>query len=95
MSISQEKVKQIATLAHIELTAEELTKYGSQLDSILTYVNQLRKVNTNQALVGLEVNELVNVWRPDDIREWPDDEIKIALEQGEIKAKQFKVKKIL
>jgi aspartyl-tRNA(Asn)/glutamyl-tRNA(Gln) amidotransferase subunit C len=44
--LSIEKMKFIADLAMTELTEEELEKYQKQIESILSYVDKLREVET-------------------------------------------------
>jgi aspartyl-tRNA(Asn)/glutamyl-tRNA(Gln) amidotransferase subunit C len=47
MKISREDVVRVADLAHLELTEEELQTYREQLDSILTYIDKLRELDTS------------------------------------------------
>lgn len=46
MSLSREDVQRIAELARLELTSEELDLYTRQLGDILTYVEQIRALDT-------------------------------------------------
>lgn len=45
-SLSQEDVKRIAELARLELTTDELDLFTRQLGEILTYVEQIRSLDT-------------------------------------------------
>lgn len=45
-SLSQEDVKRIAELARLELTTDELDLFTRQLGDILTYVEQIRSLDT-------------------------------------------------
>ena len=45
-SLSQEDVKRIAELARLELTSDELDLFTRQLGDILTYVEQIRSLDT-------------------------------------------------
>ena len=45
MALSKEDVLKIARLARLELTADEIKKYGDQLSSILEYVKTLEKLD--------------------------------------------------
>jgi aspartyl-tRNA(Asn)/glutamyl-tRNA(Gln) amidotransferase subunit C len=45
-TLSQQEVARIASLARLELTAEELTLFTEQLSDILVYVEQIRAVDT-------------------------------------------------
>ena len=46
VSLNREDVKRIAELARLELTNEELDLYTRQLGDILTYVEQIRALDT-------------------------------------------------
>jgi aspartyl-tRNA(Asn)/glutamyl-tRNA(Gln) amidotransferase subunit C len=45
-SLSREEVQRIADLARLELSAEELDLFTRQLGDILTYVEQIRALDT-------------------------------------------------
>lgn len=64
-TITNETVKRIAGLVRIAIPDEELPKYGEHLSSILTYVDQLQKIDTNDVEPLLQVNGLENVFRED------------------------------
>ncbi len=63
MKITREDVLKVAALAYLELSEEEVEKFRGQLDSILTYVEQLNAIDTTniepmaQALSGLSVEQ--------------------------------------
>jgi aspartyl-tRNA(Asn)/glutamyl-tRNA(Gln) amidotransferase subunit C len=46
MKISREEVLRVADLAHLELSEAEVTRYLTQLDSILDYAAKLNAVDT-------------------------------------------------
>src|SRR5438552_16693771 len=48
MPLTEKDVRYVAELAHLELTAEEVSKFLPQLDSILQYIDKLNKLNTSQ-----------------------------------------------
>jgi aspartyl-tRNA(Asn)/glutamyl-tRNA(Gln) amidotransferase subunit C len=58
MKITREDVLKVAALAYLELSEEEVEKFRRQIDSILTYVDQLNAIDTSniepmaQALFG-------------------------------------------
>lgn len=64
-SITNETVKRIASLVRIAIPDEELPKYGEHLSSLLTYVDQLQKIDTNDVEPLLQVNGLENIFRAD------------------------------
>lgn len=47
MKITQEDVARVAELAHLELSEAEFETFSRQLDSILTYVEKLNELNTD------------------------------------------------
>ncbi len=46
MPLSLEEVEHIATLARLELSAEEKARYREQLSAILDYVDRLQELDT-------------------------------------------------
>ncbi|MEI7729459.1 MAG: Asp-tRNA(Asn)/Glu-tRNA(Gln) amidotransferase subunit GatC [Verrucomicrobiota bacterium] len=61
-------VKYVAHLARLALTPEEQAKLGAQLESILTYVNQLKEVDVSGVEPTAHAFPLTNVTRPDVVR---------------------------
>jgi aspartyl-tRNA(Asn)/glutamyl-tRNA(Gln) amidotransferase subunit C len=45
MAIDRDAVLRIASLSRLTLTAEEVDRYGAQLDAVLAYIDQLRALN--------------------------------------------------
>lgn len=95
MAITREEIKHIAELSRLELSEEEIKKFGGQLDSILKYVSQLDEVDTKKVEPTAQVSGLSDVWRADDVRKWDSQEIESALNQGEREAGNVKVKRVL
>lgn len=46
MALSEKDVLHVAALAHLELTNDEMTKFGPQLDAVLDYVQKLNELDT-------------------------------------------------
>ncbi len=96
MKLSQEEIKHIAKLARLELTEEELLKYGEQLSAVLDYIDQLKEVNVEGVEPTAQVTGLVDVWREDRVRDCPETEREAALyEAPELEGRQVKVKRVL
>ena len=96
MNLSKKEIQHIAKLARLELTDEELDKYGSQLSGVLNYIDQLKEVNTAGVEPTAQVTGLNNVFREDEIKEWDEDENKKAINEApEVYKGQIKVKRIL
>ncbi len=95
MPITREEINHIAELSRLELTDEEKTRYGLQLDAILKYVSQLDEVDTSKIEPTAQVSGLVDVWREDKVNDWSPNEVAEALHQGELEDRQIKVKRVL
>lgn len=61
-------IKHIASLARIELTGREEEKMKDELSSILGYIGQLNKVNTDGVEPLYQTTGLVNSTREDEHR---------------------------
>lgn len=95
MPIAREEIKHIAELSRLELSEEEMTKFGGQLDSILKYVGQLDEVDTKKVEPTAQVSGLSDVWRADNVQEWDKAEVEAALNQNEREGGQIRVKRVL
>jgi aspartyl-tRNA(Asn)/glutamyl-tRNA(Gln) amidotransferase subunit C len=62
------QIEQIAELARLSLKAEETDKLKKDLESILAYVDDLKKVATDHVEPTSHVLNLENVFRKDEIR---------------------------
>ena len=62
-------VTHIAKLASLPLKAEDVQKFEKQLSEVLTYVEQLQKVDTSNIVPTSQVTGLENVVREDVSRE--------------------------
>lgn len=47
MSLDSKTVSKVASLARLEISAEEAEKYGPQLSNIINFVEQLNEVDTD------------------------------------------------
>ena len=66
MSINKDTVKYVAKLARVKLEDEKIDDLTHQLDDILTYIEQLNKLNTENAEPTSHVLGLENVFRKDE-----------------------------
>jgi len=93
MSLSEKDVQYVARLSRLELSAEEVQLYSQQLSSILGYIEQLNKLDTQDVEPLSHVLDLKNVLREDAVK--PSLPQKEILANGpEIAAGHFKVPKI-
>jgi aspartyl-tRNA(Asn)/glutamyl-tRNA(Gln) amidotransferase subunit C len=58
-AVSEEQVLQVAALANLELTPEELPAMGRDLNAILGYIAQLNELNVAQVAPMSQVSEIV------------------------------------
>ncbi|KKR31208.1 MAG: Aspartyl/glutamyl-tRNA(Asn/Gln) amidotransferase subunit C [Candidatus Falkowbacteria bacterium GW2011_GWF2_39_8] len=96
MKLTKQEIEHVAKLARLELSEEEIEKFGSQLSGVLDYIDQLKEVDVTGIEPTAQVTGLVNAWR-EDVVEYCDTEIReAALSQApEIEEHQVKVKRIL
>ena len=96
MKLKKEETKHIADLARLELTEEELKKYGSQLSDVLNYIDQLKEVDTTGIEPTAQITGLENALRQDEKEDWDKKEIEEAFRQApELENGQIKVKRVL
>ncbi|MFH1583160.1 MAG: Asp-tRNA(Asn)/Glu-tRNA(Gln) amidotransferase subunit GatC [Candidatus Falkowbacteria bacterium] len=96
MQLSKDEIQHIAKLARLELTGEELKKYGGQLSAVLNYIDQLKEVDVKGVLPTAQVTGMENVLREDEVRDWDEKEIEEALADAPEKEGRFiKVKRVI
>jgi len=66
MSTNEFDVRYVAHLARIALSPAEEQRIGAQLGNIITYVEQLRKLDVTGVEPTAHAVPLVNVTRPDE-----------------------------
>ena len=66
MAISREQVLHVARLAHLDLTDEEVERFGEQLSAILEAVSKVSELDLSDVPPTSHPLELVNVWRGDE-----------------------------
>ena len=65
MAITKKDVEHVARLARLALTEDEKDRYTAQLGSILTYIEKMSALNTDNVPPTSHVLPLANVWRED------------------------------
>ncbi|ETI67443.1 Asp-tRNA(Asn)/Glu-tRNA(Gln) amidotransferase subunit GatC [Neobacillus vireti] len=63
--ISNDQVKHVANLARLAITEEEAEKFTKQLDSIITFAEQLNELDTENVEPTYHVLDMKNVLRED------------------------------
>jgi aspartyl/glutamyl-tRNA(Asn/Gln) amidotransferase C subunit len=66
--ITRDEVLQIAKLAQLKLTEEEIALFQEQLGSILEYFRQIEKLDTEHVAPMKHVLDVHTVLRPDEPR---------------------------
>lgn len=69
MKIGVEDVEYAARLARLRLSDEEKEEFTGQLNDILTYMDQLNKVDTTEVEPTSHVISITNVLRNDEVCE--------------------------
>ncbi len=94
VKITLAEVEHVARLARLALGADEKDRMRRQLDAILGYVEQLRRVDTTGVEPTAHVLPLVNVMRDDEVRpSYPADAM--LANAPDAQDGQFRVPRIL
>ena len=98
--VSADEVRHVATLANLELTAEEQTLMQRDLNSILDYIAELNELNTADVPPLAQVSELLretptSAWLREDIRRESMDRELVMHEAPETDGRFFKVPKVI
>ena len=94
MSVTRKDVEHIAELARLKFSEQELNSFTDQLNEILTYVDKLNELDTENVQPLLHPVEGENVFRDDIIKPGVSREeaLKNAPERSE---EFFKVPKVI
>lgn len=87
MRLSEEDVKQVAALARLGLSDEEVERLRDQLSSILEHIGALDELDTAAIPPTAQVLSLTNVWREDEVR--PSLPIEDVLRNAPRQTEQF------
>lgn len=93
--LSRDDILKLAVLARLDLTDEEVEEFASELTQILHYVEQLQSVDVAGLEPTNQVTGLVNVTRPDEVKDYgyaPRDLLKNV---PETEGDQIKVKRMI
>ena len=67
MSLTADQVRWVAHLSRLQLSDAEVAQMTPQLASIVGYVDQLQKINTDSVEPLVHALEQVNVFRQDEL----------------------------
>jgi aspartyl-tRNA(Asn)/glutamyl-tRNA(Gln) amidotransferase subunit C len=68
--ITEEQTRQIAEIARLKLSEEEVKKFTKQLQQIVEYVEQLNEVPTDHVAPTSRIEHTKNVLRDDIVKQW-------------------------
>ena len=68
MEVTLKEVEQVAKLARLELSEDEKAIFARQLSAILTYMDQLKTLDTSGVAPTATVLPTDNVFREDQVR---------------------------
>ena len=66
--INEEEVRHIAELAHLELTDEEVKCFARQLGDVLSYIEKLDELDTDDVEPTTYTFPVSNVFRKDEVK---------------------------
>ena len=92
--ISSDEVKKVAQLARLELDGSEIQTHAEQLEKILSYIEQLDKINTESVPCTTRAIDEVNVLREDEKKDFKNSEELLNLAPSR-ENQFFKVPKII
>jgi aspartyl-tRNA(Asn)/glutamyl-tRNA(Gln) amidotransferase subunit C len=95
-TLGPEDARRIAALAHLELTTDEVDLFARQLGDILTYVDELRTVDTAGVEPTSHPLSTGPVWRADErVPSLDRSTVLQGAPSGSPRAGLFKVPKVL
>ncbi len=82
-TVTEPQVQQVATLANLELTPEELPAMGRDLNAILGYIAQLNELDVMDVAAMAQVSEVIPRTGTDAVEETPmrDDTLVPSLDR--------------
>lgn len=75
MTISEEEVRHIASLAKLKLSEEEVKKFSTELGQITEFVETLKEVDVSSVSPTAYIVDKTNVFREDELKPSFDREL--------------------
>jgi aspartyl-tRNA(Asn)/glutamyl-tRNA(Gln) amidotransferase subunit C len=94
MKITTKEVEKVALLARLDLSQDELILMTSQLDNILSYIEKLKEVDTENVNATSHVYAITNAFR-EDIAGQPLERDDVLMNAAEKNEEMFKVPKVI
>ncbi len=93
--ISEEEIRRVATLAHLELNDEEMQKFSRELSDILDFFDALQEVDTDGVEPTAQVTGLKNVTREDHVDKCGYSDELLKASPHKVKDHQIEVNEVL
>lgn len=68
--ITEEQTRQVAEIARLILSEEEVKKFTKQLQQFVQYAEQLKEVSTDHVAPTSRIEHTKNVLRDDVVKQW-------------------------
>jgi aspartyl-tRNA(Asn)/glutamyl-tRNA(Gln) amidotransferase subunit C len=95
-TFTRDDVQRLATLARLELSAEETEMFTRQLGDVLEFVRQIQAVDTSAAVPAPALDETLGVFREDVVLPSLDrTDVLAAAPEADASAGLFKVPRVL
>lgn len=94
MKITTKEVEKVALLARLDLSQDELIVMTGQLDNILSYIEKLKEVNTENVSATSHVYAITNAFR-EDTEVQPLEREDVLRNAAEKNQEMFKVPKVI
>jgi len=96
MELTKDDVRDIATLARVGITDEEVVLYQKDMSSALKYFDKLQEVDTEGVEEIGHITGVTDVYRSDKMQEMSDDGKKIIMDNiADTRDGYIKVKSVL
>ena len=92
--ISSSDIRKVAQLARLEIPEDQIQTYTNQLEEILSYVDQLQEIDTQNISPTTRAVEVVNAMR-EDIVEFNSSREELLNQAPQREGDFFRVPKIL
>lgn len=93
--LTDDSILHLARLSKISLSEEEIVQYKSEINTILTYIEQLSSVDIDGLEPTSQVTGLQNVLREDEIIDYAETPAELLKNAPAQQDGQFKVKRVL
>lgn len=67
--LNDKEIRHVAKLARLELSDEEVTRFGAQMNDVLEYMDILKEVDVEGVKITNQVTGLSNVMGKDEVKE--------------------------